>query len=89
MTLDDIDKSGLIREAYRIENITGTECRSIFMEWALTLPPAVPYATAIEHLLEAYGADAGHPMTMLLREGQAEAPMPARRGRRRARNAPR
>ena len=37
-TLDDIDKSGLIREAYRIDGITPPECRSIFVDWAIKLP---------------------------------------------------
>ena len=33
-----LDPKGLIREAYRIEGITAAQCRSIFLDWALSLP---------------------------------------------------
>ena len=32
------DPKGLIREAYSIDGITKAECRSIFLDWALSLP---------------------------------------------------
>ena len=35
---DPLDPKGLIREAYRIDGITAGECRSIFLDWALSLP---------------------------------------------------
>ena len=35
---DPNDHKGLILEAYRIEGITLPECRSIFLDWALSLP---------------------------------------------------
>ena len=38
MTLDEIDRTGLIREAYAIEGIGPEECRSIFLDWAIKLP---------------------------------------------------
>ena len=33
------DPKALIQEAYKIENITRSECRSIFLDWALSLAP--------------------------------------------------
>lgn len=86
MTLDEIDKTGLIREAYRIEGITGPECRSIFMDWALNLPADTAPRAAITLLLETYeGENADHPMTAVLREGQEAPAAPKRRGGRSAR----
>ena len=38
MERDPLDHKGLIREAYRIEGITLGECRSIFLDWALSTP---------------------------------------------------
>jgi len=32
------DPKGLIYEAYRIDGITKPECRTIFLDWALSLP---------------------------------------------------
>lgn len=76
---DPIDPKGLIREAYRIEGITDPECRTIFMDWALSLDE--PQAPLIPRLLAQYGESApDHPMTAVLREGLAEAPPPKRRG---------
>ena len=44
MDLGEADPKGLVRESYRIEGITPGECRSIFMDWALsmTMQPAEP-----------------------------------------------
>ncbi|MEM0934958.1 MAG: hypothetical protein AAGJ91_03510 [Pseudomonadota bacterium] len=85
---DPNDPKGLIRESYRIEGITLAECRSIFMDWALSLPSETPPATAIEDLLGRYGAGApDHPMTQVLRAGRAAPGKPARRGGWRARRA--
>jgi len=38
MERDADDPKGLIRESYRIEGIGMAECRSIFLDWALSLP---------------------------------------------------
>lgn len=84
MTLDEIDKVGLIREAYRIEGISIEEARSIFVDWALRLPADAPSLDAIRLLLASYG-EVGHPMTAVLEEGLVEATAPRRRGGRRAR----
>jgi hypothetical protein len=65
---DRLDPKGLIDDAYRIEGISAPECRSIFLDWALSYDGA-PYE-AIAALLERYAAQpAEHPMTLTLREG--------------------
>ena len=33
---DALDRKGLIEEAYKIDGITAAECRSIFLDWALS-----------------------------------------------------
>ncbi|WP_227286601.1 MULTISPECIES: hypothetical protein [Paracoccaceae] len=79
------DPKGLIREAYLIEGITAPECRSIFMDWALSLSAPDPRA-AIATLLERHGAGHDtHPMTQVLREGLEASPAARRRGGRAAR----
>ncbi len=72
------DPKGLIREAYRIEGIRAEECRSIFLDWALSLPDGVDPKGAVARLLETFGQD-GHPMTDVLRSGLLD---PVRHGRR-------
>lgn len=76
------DPKGLIRESYRIEGITDGECRSILIDWALSLPDGVDQRAALQGLLDHYGVETTHPMTALLHEGLT-APAPSRRGRRR------
>ncbi|TDT77735.1 hypothetical protein BDE40_1032 [Litoreibacter halocynthiae] len=86
MDLKMIDRKGLIREAYRIEGITESECRSIFLDWALNLPDGQDSSAAITGLLDAYNAmPETHPMTLVLREGLAAKPEAKRRGGRKAR----
>jgi len=78
---DPLDPKGLIREAYRIEGITAGECRSIFLDWALSLPDGQDSHAAIEMLLSRHGAGpADHPMTGVLRDGLKSAGRPRRRG---------
>ncbi len=78
---DPNDPKGLIRESYRIEGITKPECRSIFLDWALSLPLEQDTGTAILALLGRYGAEAGeHPMTQVLNEGRTSMSAPRRRG---------
>lgn len=86
MELSIIDRKGLIREAYRIEGITAGECRSIFLDWALSIPVQVEPKEAITALLDTYSQEpADHPMTAVLREGLATQPTARRRGGRSAR----
>ncbi|CUH44537.1 hypothetical protein RUM4293_03443 [Ruegeria atlantica] len=78
---DPNDHKGLIREAYRIEGITLPECRSIFLDWALSLPAERDQSQALIDLHAAYSQqDADHPMTQVLAEGLQSAQAPKRRG---------
>ncbi|MEM8555775.1 MAG: hypothetical protein AAGF71_13235 [Pseudomonadota bacterium] len=76
------DPKCLIREAYNIDGIGMAECKSIFLDWALSLPDGVEPSQALQGLLAAYGRDEAHPMTSVLAEGLLTAPAPRRRGRR-------
>jgi len=78
---DAADPKGLIREAYRIEGIGAAECRSIFLDWALSLGPGAETAACAAVLLVRHGSAApDHPMSEVLRGGTAPLPPPARRG---------
>lgn len=78
---DPLDPKGLIRESYRIEGITEGECRSIFLDWALTLPDGQDTKEAIEaHLGRKAAEFPDHPMTNVLRQGLETAAKPRRRG---------
>lgn len=86
MELSTIDRKGLIREAFQIDGITKGECRSIFLDWALSLPAEVAPKDAIGFLLAHYDrATKGHPMGEVLTEGLAAPTAPRRRGGRAAR----
>lgn len=78
--LPDLDPRGLLFEAYRIEGITGPDCRSIFLDWALGLEAGHDMREAVA---EAHGhyqpMFPDHPMTAVLAEGL---PAPAVRRRR-------
>lgn len=75
------DPKGLIRESYRIEGVTLEECRSIFLDWALSLPDHFESKQAAAVLLAVYETDhAEHPMTEILREGATAQAKPRRRG---------
>lgn len=76
-----LDPKGLIREAYRIEGITAGECRSIFLDWALSAPAGQDTDGALRALIGHYarGQDA-HPMTQVLTDGLMQAAGPRRRG---------
>ena len=81
MTLDEIDKTGLIREAYRIEGIGPGECRTIFLDWAIKLPDGLDQKDAIRLLLAEYQPGApDHPMSAVLTEGLGQMAAPRRRG---------
>lgn len=80
-TRDPLDAKGLIREAYRIEGIAEPECRSIFLDWALSLPDGQDVGAAINIYLSRYAAEfPDHPMTSVLRQGLERAEAPRRRG---------
>ena len=82
---DPDDPRGLIRESYRMEGIGPAECRSIFLDWATTIPGDDLRPRVARLLAE---RPEGHPMTAVLR---AALDPPARTGRRggwRARRTP-
>ena len=84
---DPLDPKGLIREAYRIEGITSGECRSIFLDWALS-HGSDDHRPAVQDLLTKYGAGAHeHPMTQTLIAALADTGPAKRRGGRAARLA--
>jgi hypothetical protein len=81
MELDKADPKGLVRESYRIDGITAGECRSIFMDWALSLPTGAQVADAARALIASYGAAApDHPMSAVLAEALTLPEHPRRRG---------
>ncbi|SMX32033.1 hypothetical protein [Octadecabacter ascidiaceicola] len=81
---DDLDPKGLIEESYKIEGISTAECRSIFLDWALSYQGVS--AVGIAALLARHGLGTDHhPMTITLREGLLAPHAPKRRGGRRGR----
>lgn len=81
MELRLADPKGLVRESYRIEGLGDAECRSIFLDWALSLAAEVDQTAAMRLLLATYGADPAHPMSLVLAEGlERGAQAPTRRG---------
>lgn len=81
-----LDPKGLIREAYRIEGVDAAQCRSIFLDWALSAPMDQDTNASLSALLERYGPmHPDHPMTGVLRDGLAGGVRPRRRGGWRAR----
>ena len=76
---DPHDPKGLVRESYAIEGITEPECRSIFLDWALSIPPDADPRPHVVALLDRHGVE-GHPMTGVLRAALATAEAPKRRG---------
>ena len=82
---DELDPKGLIQEAYRIDGIIIEQCRSIFLDWALSLRDRQP-VDVIPALLERHGSEnPDHPMTAVLKDGLAQPQKTGRRGGRRAR----
>jgi len=78
---DPTDPKGLIFESYRMEGISKAECRSIFLDWALSLPLEEDTGKTIRLLLEHYaGLYPKHPMNEVLQEGLATMAAPRRRG---------
>ncbi|MGH1414660.1 MAG: hypothetical protein ACRBB0_14305 [Pelagimonas sp.] len=76
---DAIDPKGLIADAYRIEGIRLEECRTIFLDWALSVPVDVDTGALIAVLLERHGGEADHPMTAVLDEGLTKITAPNKR----------
>jgi hypothetical protein len=91
MEITEADPKGLLRESFRIEQITAQECRSIFLDWALSLAPTTDPRAAIRAALAQYGVgQPAHPMLEILSEGLKSPPLQpkGRRGGRAGRLAP-
>lgn len=81
MQLNEADPKGLVRESYRIEDITLGECRSIFVDWALSLPVDAPMRDALRSLIAHYALPLpDHPMSQVMNEGLAAPEAPRRKG---------
>jgi hypothetical protein len=86
MQMDEADPKGLIRESYAIEGITTGECRSIFIDWALSLGVDVKVPVALRAVIAHFAADLpAHPMSVVLNDGLVAPEPPRRRGGRAAR----
>ncbi len=86
MHLSEADPKGLVRESYAIEGITVGECRSIFMDWALSLPVDCHIPAAVRLLMAEYAVQApDHPMSSVLKDGLDMPDHPRRKGGRAAR----
>lgn len=83
---DPNDPKGLIRESFRIDGITSGECRSIFLDWALSMPEDYDAKPEVKALLETYASEPDiHPMKDVLRHALTGLDAPKRRGGRAAR----
>tara|TARA_B100000900_G_C20336732_1_gene616465 strand:+ start:418 stop:684 length:267 start_codon:yes stop_codon:yes gene_type:complete len=64
------DERGLIYESYKIDNISDSDCRSIFLDWLLGLDEKLDPILEIKNLYQMYSDEfKNHPMTLILREG--------------------
>ncbi|MVO14194.1 hypothetical protein [Parasedimentitalea huanghaiensis] len=85
----ELDPKSLMYEAYRIDGITPSQCRSIFLDWALCLPAGQNNRDAIQVMLDRYGTNnPDHPMSLVLRQGLEGSVTPKRRGGWRGRERP-
>ena len=79
--IDPFDPRGLIRESYRIDGIGAPECRSIFLDWAISVPVGEDSSEWVRELLARYGANnPDHPMTTVLQDALRPSDGPKRRG---------
>ena len=78
---DPLDPKELILESYRIDGITAGECRSIFLDWALSVPVGTDPLEQVRALLVRYADQpADHPMTQTLLAALKDAAPARRRG---------
>lgn len=88
-TRDSHDPKGLMREAFAIAGITAPECRSIFLDWALSLPAGHDPLPDVRAILARYGqtVTSDHPMMQTLQAALEATPAARRRGGRQGRMA--
>ena len=81
MTKSELDPKGLLHESFNIDGINAEQCRSIFLDWALSLPEGVDSKEALGQLLQQFESDqADHPMIQVMQAGLADMGRPKRRG---------
>ena len=87
ITETHFDPKGLIRDSFAIEGIVAPECRSIFLDWALGVPPGRDVRVEVQHLIAHYAPQVPpeHPMLETLRAALEEPAKPRRRGGRNGR----
>ena len=84
--VEEADPKGLVRESYNIEGITPGECRSIFVDWALSVPVGRSIPDALRALIAHYAMPRpDHPMSSVLKAGLEAPSAKGRRGGREAR----
>ncbi len=85
---DPADPKGLIAESFEIEGVGLAECRTIFLDWAMSLPEELKPAQAARRMISRHqGKPRDHPMQEVLREALREGGRPVRRGGWKARRA--
>ena len=85
---DERDPKGLIRDSFRIVGITAPECRSIFLDWAISVPDGVQPEGHLKALLAEYRPKfPDHPMIAVLEGALKPAQATGRRGGARGRRA--
>ena len=84
MEYNQLDPKKLIAESYKIAGITASECRSIFLDWALSIPLDCDSRLMALELFDHYHQlDKDHPMTLLLKSSSNKTKGRTRVGRRR------
>lgn len=77
----EFDPKGLIHESFQMTEISASECRSIFLDWALSLPSTHDTGSVLRALVDRYAKESpDHPMSAVLLEGLPEITTPKRRG---------
>ena len=85
MEYNQLDPKKLIAESYKIVGITTSECRSIFLDWALSIPLDCDSRLMALELYDHYHhIDKDHPMTLLLKSSSNKTKGRTRVGRRRS-----
>jgi len=84
------DPMGLIFEAYRMDELSSTDCRTILLNWALGMPDGSEYTSSLAALHSIYCSEhPDHPMTAVIKEGLTNAANPKSvRGRHTSRRKP-
>lgn len=84
---DPFDPKGLMKDAFIIDGITVSECRSIFLDWVLGVPEGRDIRKEVAVLIAHYKGltDPAHPMIVTLASALEVSEQPRRRGGRQSR----